>query len=201
MSRLRHWTLASALALGLAGCASAPVHYYTLTSSTPLVQNSYPTGQRPFELMPVAVPAQVDVPQLVVRTSGQSMQLLDGERWIAPLSDEIHSALAVDLGYALGVENVSGLPSNGEPRLRITVNVLRFESVPDSHTFVVADWSLRLTGQQRVLTCGTGSRVPVGAGYQALVAGYQTGLADIARAIATTARSWEAGNQPACPAD
>ena len=198
---LRCSTLVGALALGLAGCASAPMHYYTLTSSTPLVQNSYPTGQRPFELMPVGVPAQVDVPQLVIRTSGQGMQLLDGERWIAPLGDEIHSALAADLANALGVDDVSGLPGNGETRLRITVNVRRFESVPDNHTLVIADWSLRLTGQQRVLACSTASRVPVGAGYDALVAGHQAGLADVARAIATTARSWEAGNPTACPAD
>jgi uncharacterized lipoprotein YmbA len=203
MSRLRHWTFAGALALGLAGCASAPVHYYTLTTQGGPAERIAPVPY-PFELSPVDVPAQVDVPQLVVRTGGQDMQPLEGERWIAPLGDEIRGALSTDLTHALGVADMSGLPGNGQPRLRITFDVRRFESVPGDHALIEAAWSLRITGVsggQDAFSCVSVAREAVGAGYDALVAGHQQAVAAIARRIAGAARAYEAGNRPACPAD
>src|SRR6185312_11842720 len=89
MSRLRPW-IPLAAALGLAGCASAPLHYYTLmTPAGSTAGNAAAPAPYPFELLPVGVPAQVDVPQLVVREGGQGVQPLDGQRWIAPLGDEV----------------------------------------------------------------------------------------------------------------
>lgn len=203
MSRLRHWTFAGVLALCLAGCASAPVHYYTLTTQG-LPAGRVAPAPYPFELSPVGVPAQVDVPQLVVRTGGQGMQLLDGRRWIAPLGDEIRGTLSSDLANALGVADMSGLPDSGQPRLRITFDVRRFESVPDDHVLIEAAWSLRLTGAadgRRALSCVSVDRETVGAGYDALVAGHQQALASIASRIAAAARAYEAGNRAACPSD
>lgn len=203
MSRRHAWTFAGALALGLAGCASAPMHYYTLTTQGGPAVRIAPAPY-PFELSPVNVPAQVDVPQLVVRTGGQGMQPLEGERWIAPLGDEIRGALSTDLANALGVADMSGLPGNGQPRLRITLDVRRFESVPGSHALVEAAWSLHLTGTsggQEALSCTSLASEQVGVGYDALVAGHQQALAALANRIAATARAYEAGNRPVCPAD
>lgn len=202
MSRLRAW-ISGALALGLAGCASAPMHYYTLTMQGVPAERIAPVPY-PFELSPVNVPAQVDVPQLVVRTGGQGMQPLDGERWIAPLGDEIRGALSADLAKALGVADMSGLPGNGQPRLRITLDVRRFESVPGDHALIEAAWSLHMTGTsggQDALSCVSVARETVGAGYDALVAGHQQAVASLTDRIAGAARAYEAGNRPACPAD
>ena len=199
----RSWILAGAVALGLAGCASAPLHYYTLIAPAGGVAPAAPAPY-PFELLPVAVPAQVDVPQLVVREGGQGMLPLDGQRWIAPLGDEIRGALAADLARALGVPDMSGLPGNGRPRLRVKLDVRRFESVPGSHALIDAAWSLRLvggSGGQDALTCTSRVSEPVTAGYDALVAGHQQALAALAASIATAARAYESGGRPSCPAD
>ncbi len=204
MSRLRHRTLAGVLALGLAGCASAPLHYYTLAVPAGSQATAATPAPYPFELLPVSVPAQVDVPQLVVREGGQGMLPLDGQRWIAPLGDEIRGALAADLARALGVSDMSGLPGNGQPRLRVTLTVRRFESVPASHALIDAAWSLRLvggSGGQDALACSSRISEPVAAGYDALVAGHQQALAALAGRIADTARRYEAGQSPGCPAD
>lgn len=203
MSRL--WILVGAVALGLTGCASAPLHYYTLVAPAGAVAPAAATpAPYPFELLPVSVPAQVDAPQLVVREGGQGMLPLNDQRWIAPLGDEIRGALAADLARALGVADMSGLPGNGRPRLRIKLDLRRFESVPGSHALIDAAWSLRLvggSGGQDALTCSSRISEPVAAGYDALVAGHQQALAALAARIAATARAYEAGGQPACPAD
>lgn len=199
--RLHPWILAGVLAL--AGCASAPIRYYTLVSPTPRVTTPTPAPYA-FELMPVGVPAQVDVPQLVVRAGGQGMQLLDGQRWIAPLGDEIRGALAADLTQALGVADLSGLPADGKPRLRIKVDVRRFESVPGQHASIDAAWSLHRVGTgtaQPALACVTRVDEKVGAGFDALVSGHQRALAALARRIATAARAYESGSTGGCPAD
>ncbi|MFK2876799.1 PqiC family protein [Rhodanobacter hydrolyticus] len=203
MSRRHAWIFAGALALAVAGCASAPMHYYTLTTQGAPAVRIAPVPY-PFELSPVNVPAQVDVPQLVVRTGGQGMQPLNDQRWIAPLGDEIHSALSADLASALGVADMGGLPGNGQPRLRITLDVRRFESVPGDHALIEAAWSLHLAGTsggQDALSCTSLVNEQVGAGYDALVAGHQQALASLANRIAAAARAYEAGNRPGCPAD
>lgn len=195
--------LACAAALSLAGCASAPLRYYTLVAPAAEAPAASPAPY-PFELLPVDVPAQVDVPQLVVREGGQGMLPLGGQRWIAPLNEEIRGALAADLARSLGVADLSGLPGNGAPRLRIKLDVRRFDSVPGQWALIDAAWSLRLTGGsggQDVLVCSSRVSEPVGAGYDALVQGHQRALAELAARIATAARAYEAGQAPACPAD
>lgn len=193
--------IAAALALG--ACASAPTHYYTLIAPAADAPAATSPGL-PFELLPVSVPAQDDQPQLVIRQGGQGVALLDGHRWIAPLGDEIRGALAADLARALGVPDMSGLPGNGRPRLRVKLDVRRFESVPGDHALVDAAWSLRLvggSGGQDALACTSRISEPVAAGYDALVAGHQQALAALAARIATAARAYEGGQSPACPAD
>jgi uncharacterized lipoprotein YmbA len=204
MSRLHSRLFAGAITLGLAGCASAPLHYYTLVAPAGGGAPATSPAPYPFELLPVGVPAQVDVPQLVVREGGQGMLPLQGQRWIAPLGDEIRGALSADLARALGVPDMSGLPGDGKPRLRVKLDVRRFESVPGSQALLDAAWSLRLvggSGGQDALACTSVVSEPVAAGYDALVAGHQQALAALAARIAVTARAYEAGQTPACPAD
>ncbi|MDE1962795.1 MAG: membrane integrity-associated transporter subunit PqiC [Xanthomonadaceae bacterium] len=203
MTRLRHLsarfaTLGAVLALG--ACASAPTRYYTLVppaSAAPVQGGAGPA----FELLPVSIPAQDDQPQLVVREGGQGVALLQGERWIAPLADEIRGALSADLAGALGRPDVSGLAHAGKPVVRIKVDVRRFDSQPGGYALLEAAWSLRLLDGDdatRSLACSSTFRRPVGPGYDALVQGHQQALGQLADQIARAARELAAG--PAhCP--
>lgn len=191
----------------LAACASAPLHYYTLVAPAdesagglvapaPLAAPSLP-----FELLPVGVPAQVDQPQLVVREGGQGVALLGGERWIAPLGDEVRSALSADLARELRSADVSGLPGNGKPLLRIKLDLRRFDSAPGSYALIEAAWSVRLLhgAQPATLACTSRVSEAVGPGYPALVQGHQRALARLAEQIAGVARALGAGQAAACP--
>ena len=196
--------MATCAAAALAACSSAPVPYYTLIPPPDNVQttNVGPVANFQFELMPVGVPAQDDVPQLVVRQGGQSVAMLDGERWIAPLADEVRGALSVDLSRQMNAQDISsGIGVDGKPVLRIKVDLRRFDSSPGNYALVEATWTVRALKGQTVLTCNSRINQSVGQGYEGLVAAHQHALSTLAGQIATVAPAIATGNVPTtCPA-
>ena len=192
--------LVGAVAL-LAACASAPMHYYTLLPSAP-VEAPSPAASLAFELQPVSVPAQVDQPQLVVREGGQSVALLESERWIAPLADEVRGALAVDLARVLPGRDVSGISSNSKPLLQVTLDLRRFDSQPGSYALIDGAWSVHLLhgAKPASLACSSRIRESVGPGYAALVQGHQQALDELAGQIAKVAQALATGQSARCPA-
>jgi uncharacterized lipoprotein YmbA len=206
MIRVTARWLAGIGALALSACASAPLHYYTLIAPATAAADMPDAAQRgvttlPFELLPVSLPAQVDQPQLVVRDGAQGMLLLNGERWIAPLGDELRSALAADLVRALPSRDASGLPGNDQPRLRIQLDVRRFDSQPGSYALIAGTWNVRVVNgaHAAAVTCASSVQESVGPGYAALVQGHQRAVAALAAQIAVVARALSTGPSAVCP--
>jgi uncharacterized lipoprotein YmbA len=206
MIRIGMRLLGVGVTLALAGCASVPLHYYTLVAPTAAAGGgaaaTAATPSLPFELLAVNVPAQVDQPQLVVREGGQGVALLGSERWIAPLGDEIRGALSADLARELHSQDLSGVPGNDKPLLRIKLDVRRFDSQPGSYALIEGTWSVRVLrgATAAALACSSSIRETVGPGYDALVQGHQRAIGQLAAQIAAGARSLDAGQTPACPA-
>ena len=206
MIRVTARWLAGIGALALSACASAPLHYYTLIAPATAALDPPDAAQRgatvlPFEVLPVSLPAQVDQPQLVVRDGAQGMLLLNGERWIAPLGDELRSALAADLVRALPSRDASGLPGNDQPRLRIQLDVRRFDSQPGSYALIAGTWNVRVVNgaHAAAVTCASSVQESVGPGYAALVQGHQRAVAALAAQIAVVARALRTGPSAVCP--
>ena len=202
MIRIRTRLHGLTLGLLLAGCASAPLHYYTLVAPAGGSEPVAAASPLSFELMPVNVPAQVDQPQLVVREGGQGVALLGSERWIAPLADEVRGALSADLVRQLHGADLSGMAAGEKPRLRIKLDVRRFDSAPGAYALIDAAWSVRAAAGDSPATvaCTTRVREAVGPGYPALVQGHQRAIAQIAGQIAIVARALADGQKAACPA-
>ena len=98
----------------LAACSSTPTQYLTLV---PPAARSAPDSANALgpALLSVTIPSQVDQPQLAIRRADGSMTLLETERWIAPLSDEIiplshpacrHAARTISSPMRIGVWRV-----------------------------------------------------------------------------------------------
>lgn len=201
MNRCARHLGVAVVSLLLAACASSPLHYYTLVAPADQAVEAPTVPSLPFELLPVSVPAQVDQPQLVVREGGQGVALLGSERWVAPLGDELRGALSADLARELGSPDVSGLPGNSNPRLRIKLEVRRFDSQPGGYALIEGAWSVRLLhgAKPAALACTSRVSETVGPGYAALVQGHQQAVARIAVQIAGVARAISAGARPDCP--
>lgn len=191
----------AAAAMMLGACASAPTNFYTLQQSAAAPAQA--TGTAPaflIDVLPVAVPAQVDQPQLLVRQSEQRVAVLDNERWAGPLASELRSALAADLVDILGTRDMHGLArSPGTPLYRIQLDIRRFDSWPGRRALIEADWSVRGDAEHPLATCTSSAAENVEPGYDALVQGHQRALAHVAGDIAAVLRSIAAGAVPACP--
>jgi len=192
-----------ATCLTLAACASAPTHYYTLIAPE---HGDATARAAPFliEVLPVGIPAQVDQPQLVVRHGAGSITLLEGERWAAPLNDELRTALSNELTYRLGAQDIVGLThSAGKPILRVKLEVRRFDSVVEQYALLDADWSLGVVGDHNSarLLCHSQLREPAGSDYASLVRAHQQTIATLATQISDAARSWVSSRREACPVE
>ena len=187
-----------ALALGACG-SKPPTHYYTLVP--PAGEVAQPAGSVgfQFELLPVSVPAQVDQPPLVVRQGEQGVAVLQGERWAAPLNDELHSALSADLTRSFQAQDITGLPGSGKNPVRIKLDVRRFDSVPGGYAFIDAAWSVRPLKGGDGVTCTSRVSEPVSSGYDSLVQGHQRAVAQLAGQIGAVAQAMTAGQRPSCP--
>lgn len=196
MTRLH--ALAAASALLLAACAAAPAQFYTLLPvADPAI--AAPTAPYAISVAPVPVPAEVDQPQLLLRTGPQQVVSMEQQRWAAPLPDQLRAALAARIAGTLGTADVSGLNDTQQPVYRIEAELRRFESIYAQRVTVELAW--RVERGEQALTCVGRSTQTVSEGYAALVAGHQAAIAAIADDIAGVVRSLAAGQaQAACPA-
>ena len=186
------------IAAALCGCAtnSTPARFHTLVpeaGNTP--SSTQPALAQRVEVLPVTLPAQVDVPQLVVRLPDDSMRALEHERWIAPLGDEIRAALALRIDAAL-----ASLPPGATPGVpwRVALDVQRFDSMLGGAAGLQVSWSLQQPGQGTALRCQVIDREAVASGPAALVEGHRALLRRLADAIVRALRAAAAGAVPAC---
>jgi uncharacterized lipoprotein YmbA len=188
------------VALTLTGCASAPTQYLTLmpppgrptapaaaqvpaalqTSGDSPVVGADPAAFVHVPTVSVTVPSQVDQSELVVRQSDGSMALLQSVRWIAPLGDEIRTALALSLA-----EQWAALPA-----MRVNVDVQRFDSMLGQYAYIEAAWTLTLPGTPIQKISGRSAiKIPVREGYAALAAGHRQAIEALAAQILDKART------------
>jgi uncharacterized lipoprotein YmbA len=194
----------------LAGCAGTPAaeHFYSLSAGVTPMAVAAATAPRAalapaaplyIELQAVSVPQQVSRNQMVVTNGAGRVELLEQERWAAPLASEIGQALSLGITSELGAIDVFRTPTPEQATVyRISTSVQRFESAPGQYALIDAVWSVRGVGSNAVLTCRTSAQEPVSAGYDALVAGHRRAVARISADISTAIRSLASGGSPSC---
>ncbi|MBA5607300.1 membrane integrity-associated transporter subunit PqiC [Duganella sp. FT3S] len=204
--------LTMALTVALAGCTSPPPeHFYSLSSALPVLPlaatvpasgatAANATGAAstaaPYfiEVLAPSVPPQVARSQLVVTSGAGRIDLLEQERWAAPLGAELGQALSLALTARLGAIDVFRTPTPEHAAIyRISTSVQRFESAPGQYALLDVVWSVRLAGSPKVLTCRSELKEQVAPGYDALVAGHRRAVGRLADAIGAAVRRLASG--------
>ncbi|MDE2398589.1 MAG: membrane integrity-associated transporter subunit PqiC [Burkholderiales bacterium] len=181
-----------------AGCADPPTRFYSLLAA-PAASAAGPAqiqalaGAPRWELMPVTIPAQVDQPQMVVRQGDGTLAVLEFDRWVAPLGDEIHAALAERIAAAM-----AGAPAGaGGARWRLEVAIERFDSAPGRYAHLEAGWTLAQVGGPSLRCHGVFDEA-VGPGLVALAAAQRANVARLGETLAGALRAAVGGAAPAC---
>jgi uncharacterized protein len=149
----------SLLASGaLAACgSSAPIRYYTLQRIDPA--SRIDTAQVPdsgrqsgaamvVRLEPVAIPAELDRPELVTHTGPYRVRIADSERWAAPLEEQIRRVLSDDLAERLPAHWIADPleAAGGDPRRLLSIAIAEFNADESCAVTLRAEWSLRGPG-------------------------------------------------------
>lgn len=190
-----------AVALLLAGCASAPTHFYTLSppaQSTPAIQ----TARTYIDVAPVTMPERLVRPQLVVRGgsgSGARVDILEQERWSSPFNNELRDALASGIANRLGAVDVSrsGRPTD-QPVYRIAVELREFDAVPGDKVQATYGWTISRSDNSRSSACQLSVTEAVTPGIDALVLGVQRTVAEAVKGIAANVTAFKANAATAC---
>jgi uncharacterized protein len=188
-ARLANLILIALVAAAAAGCASAPVRFYSL-DSTATPDGAAPVNY-PIMVGPVSVPAAVDRPEFVVQSAPNRVDVDEFNRWDAPLNDAVAQVVAGDLVKLLGTPNVAAAPmANFEPAYRVTIDVQRFDSVPRQSALVEAVWTVHRTAGGETRSGRTIASEPVqGSGFDALAAAHSRALAKMSVDIAAAIRA------------
>ncbi|MED5620659.1 PqiC family protein [Ideonella sp. BN130291] len=191
----------SVLAL-LAGCASRPgIEYHTLMSPAEAAPAAPASGLRFRIDSPVVVPSQVDQPQVVLRNPDGTVQVMEQQRWVAPLADEWRDAIAERLARRLGAIDVSRLANASEaPMVRLQLELQRFDSVPGGQAVQQALWSLRRPGEAAAaLTCQVAAAEAGGNSVATLAAAHRRVAMRLADGMAAALQALQQGRPASCP--
>jgi uncharacterized lipoprotein YmbA len=144
---MRPGLLIAAACLFAAGCAGSPeMRYYALSPDANAERSTRMASDtaRRVAITKVSIPDLIDRPQLVLRSGGNAIEVLEYDRWAAPLAEELRRVLAADLSARLGAGAVvdPGLPASVQADRSIAVSVLEFDSERTGHCVVEASWSI-----------------------------------------------------------
>lgn len=184
----------------LTGCstASPPTRYHSLVAALPASgagAKALPAPRLHVQVLPVLVPVQVDVPQLVVRNADDSLSVLEYERWIAPLGDEIRDAVTLRIDQMLAQ---AGPGAVSDRTWRVRIDVQRFDSMLARAASMQVQWSLRATGGGLSLRCQASYEQPVGPGVGALAAGHRALVERLGDVIGQALKTAGGGSEPSC---
>jgi len=191
---IKHLLLITIVAVAVAGCASAPSRFYTLSSTA--TGGGAPAASYAVAVGPVSIPAVVDRPQFTVQVATNRVVLDEFNRWAAPLNENIARVVAEDLAVLLGTPRVATATlANFDPTYRVTIDIQRFESLRseakrNEGVLVEAVWVVRKAAGGAARSGHTvASESAQGADYDALAAAHSRALAKLSGDIATAIRA------------
>ncbi len=180
-------------ALALAGCASSTSseNFYALHDGGVLLAAAAPASGPGIVVSAVTIPELVDRPQIVTRDSTNRVIVSEQNLWAESIKSGVARTLAARLARAFADAGtplpVAAYPqtSVAEPALRVSVDILRFDAVPNGEAVVDALWTIRRPADGTTRTGHSVASAPIaGTGYDAIVAGWNAAVASVDAEVA-----------------
>ena len=185
MRRLATTLICCAVVGLIAGCASSPSRFYTLSPTAAQTAPS-PSGYT-VSVGPVSVPDVVNRLPIVLRTGPNQVFISEFDRWASPLKDDIARVVAGNLVSMLGTPQVTIFPqsSPADTSYRVVINILRFDSELGKAATLDAIWTVNSvkkgkSHQGRMMLTETTQ----GGDYSDLVAAHSRALGQLSAEIA-----------------
>jgi uncharacterized protein len=183
--------------LFLCGCAaSKPPKYYvldSLQSEPPGVMKARAENDLTIGVGPITIPEYLDRPQIATRTTPNSLQFAEFDKWAESLDKNLTRVLAENLSILLSTDRVVVYPWAGSTHVlyQVTVDVTKLEYTPDGKATLVAGWSVFGNDGQKLLAMKRSRLiVPVkSTGFEAIAAAQSSAVGDMSREIASTIES------------
>jgi hypothetical protein len=168
----------------VAACASTPDHFYTL--------QVLPAGDRPALAAPVShvrldvtVPSLVDRSELVITTTANGVQILDHERWAAPLADQVAQTLSRDIERRRPDVLVGDRRFEQGKSTSVKVDIVQMSGARGGHARVEAHWHVTNIAAGLDNVDGGSFDVPTsGSDFAALAQAYSQALSQLAERLA-----------------
>jgi uncharacterized lipoprotein YmbA len=184
------------LCLMLTGCVGTQSSKFYMLES---MSGGIPSGAgAPFDqkisvgMGPVTIPDYLDRPQIVTRTSQNSVLLAEFDRWAEPLAGTLTRTLAENLSALLHSEYVVAYPwpSSIEVSYQILVELFRFDGILGEKAILDVQWSVVGKRGKRVLLLKRSTFVePIReASFAALVSAESRALDNLSREMASAIR-------------
>ena len=194
------------IAFTLGGCGSSPPpRYHALTVAAPPPMSG---GARMLvEILPVAMPERLNREEMVLIDGTGQLDVRDGDRWAAPLADEVRQMVSDALWSHLWASDIYQAPipaagANGLPQYRLALRIERFEATLARGAVIQGTWTVRKLPQGHAAACRAGiTIVRPGTTAGDAAAALTDGTAQLSRQIADSIARLDQGNATPCPAD
>lgn len=186
--------LACICILAQACASSKSSRFYILSSDcVSMAPMHAKAGNLSLGVGPVKLPDYLNRSQIVTRTSSETVQLAEYDRWAEPLDKNFARVLADDLGSLLGTDRVALFPLSGFRKLdyQVVVEVVRFDGQCGGKAVLSVRYSLFGTdGKEPLVSKKAEFTEPVkGNTYEALVAAHCRNLGALSHEIASAVQA------------
>lgn len=179
------------------GCATTtPSKFYTLHALTNEV-----AGERAVSVKdaigvgigPLSLPALLDRPQIVTRTSSNELSFAEFDRWAEPLDKNLYRVLTENMSTLFNTDHVYAYPWKSSAKIdyQVAIDVIRFDVTSDGEASLVARWTV-YGGEGREVLLKKKSHLRESAGsteFHSLVSALNKTLEDFSREVAAAIKS------------
>jgi len=180
----------------LCGCASKPSNYYilnSLQSAAPGVEMARTDNDLTIGVGPINIPEYLDRPQMATRSTPDSLQFAEFDKWAEPLQKNLTRVLAENLAILLSTDRVGVYPwlTGTQVQYQVTVDITQLERMPEGKVILAARWNvLGDHGDNLLLVKSSRFSIPIeSAGYEAIASAESRAVEALSREIAAAVKS------------